>query len=234
MRTNAIKLARALVWLVYAWTAVTIVLLLLAFLLQLLGADPTAGFVEWVYRSTQRAMAPFRGIFDSITLSDESVFDVSILFAIIVYGFVSIGLNVALDWLSGMLRTAEEREQYQALLAAQSATARPPAPSNTGYVVRLAGPDGVSATAVLTEQASGTYIDLTANGLDPTRQYSVWSESETGGRVTAGTFQPSSIGPTKLAITSPLGLAHTKLFGVALLGLPGEIGSTDVLAARVT
>ena len=61
----------------------------------------------------------------------------------------------------------------------------------------------------------------------------MWSESETGGRVTAGTFQPSSIGPTKLAITSPLGLAHTKLFGVALLGLPGEVGSTDVLAARV-
>ncbi len=105
MKTNAIKLARALVWLVYAWTAVTIVLLLLAFLLQLLGADPSAGFVEWVYRSTQRAMAPFRGIFESITLSDESVLDVSILFAIIVYGFVSIGLNVALDWLSGMLRT---------------------------------------------------------------------------------------------------------------------------------
>ncbi len=84
MKTNAIKLARALVWLVYAWTAVTIVLLLLAFLLQLLGADPTAGFVEWVYRSTQRAMAPFRGSSTRSPLSDESVFDVSILFAIIV------------------------------------------------------------------------------------------------------------------------------------------------------
>ena len=108
------KVAKVLLWLVYAWLAITIVLLFLAFLLQLLGADPSAGFVEFVYRSTQRAMAPFRGMFDSVTLSDESVLDVSILFAIIVYSFVALGINLALDWVTHRLRLREYRESVAA------------------------------------------------------------------------------------------------------------------------
>ena len=73
IRTVTIKAARVLLWLVYLWVTVTLVLLLLSFILQLFGANPTAGFVDWVYRSTQRAMAPFRGIFESVTISDQSV-----------------------------------------------------------------------------------------------------------------------------------------------------------------
>ena len=51
-KAMVIKVCRALVWIVYAWVAITIVLLFLAFLLQLFGADPSAGFVEFIYRST--------------------------------------------------------------------------------------------------------------------------------------------------------------------------------------
>ena len=57
------KVGRVLLWLVYLWVAITQVLLVFTFFLQLFGANPTAGFVQWVYRSTERAMAPFRGIF---------------------------------------------------------------------------------------------------------------------------------------------------------------------------
>src|SRR5262245_7855059 len=95
-----VKVGRALGGVMYAWVAITIVLLFLGFLLQVLGADPTAGFVEFVYRSTERAMAPFRGIFESVPLSDNSTLDVSILFAIIVYSFAALGLGIALDWVS--------------------------------------------------------------------------------------------------------------------------------------
>jgi hypothetical protein len=87
---------------------------------------------------------------------------------------------------------------------------------------------------VLTEHATGTYADLTLAGLDPTRRYTVWSEADTGGRIDAGTFQPSSAGPTKVTVTSPIALVHTRLFGVAVSGLPGEAPITDVLAARLT
>jgi uncharacterized protein YggT (Ycf19 family) len=228
-RTIVIKICRALVWIVYAWVAITIVLLFLGFLLQLFGADPSAGFVEFVYRSTQRAMAPFRGIFESVPLSDNSVLDVSILFAIIVYSFVALGLGMALDWVTGKLRVAQDEERYDAMLEAKLSPARPA----SGYVVHLSGADGASANAVLTSQASGTFIDLTAVGLDATRRYAVWSENETGGRLTAATFQPGVVGPTKLAMSSPINLADTRLFGLAALG-PSNEAVADVLAARIT
>ena len=52
IKQTAIKVGRVLLWLVYIWVAITLVLLFLSFLLQLFGANPTAGFLEWVYRST--------------------------------------------------------------------------------------------------------------------------------------------------------------------------------------
>jgi uncharacterized protein YggT (Ycf19 family) len=228
IKAIVIKIVRALVWIVYAWVAITIVLLFLAFLLQLFGADPSAGFVEFVYRSTERAMAPFRGIFESVVLSDNSVLDVSILFAIIVYSFVALGIGIALDWVTRKLVAAEHEARYDAALEAQLAAPRPA----SSYVLQLAGAEGSSGTALLSAQAAGTYVDLTTSGLDATRRYAVWSENGAGARVTAGTFQPSPVGATKLGLTSPMKLAETRLFGVSLLGLSDETLS-DVLAARI-
>ena len=116
--TTAIRVRRALLWLIYAWVIITLVLLLLAFFLLLFGADPSAGFVQWVYRSTERAMAPFRGIFEPIVLSDQSVLDTSVLFAMIVYGFVAIGLRLGLDWVT------------QSFMPSSSRSTTPHAPKN--------------------------------------------------------------------------------------------------------
>lgn len=223
-----IKVARALVWVVYAWVAITIVLLFLGFLLQLLGADPTAGFVEFVYRSTERAMAPFRGIFESVPLSDDSTLDVSILFAIIVYSFAALGLGIALDWVTRKLNVAQDEARYDAALEARLAAPRPA----TSYLAQLAGGDGATGTAVLSAHTSGTYIDLTTNGLDAARSYSVWTENAAGARTNAGNFQPSPVGATKLGLTSAMKLADTRAFGVTLLGLANE-PVTDVLATRI-
>jgi uncharacterized protein YggT (Ycf19 family) len=228
--TTAIKIARVLLWVVYLWVTITIVLLFVGFFLLLFGAEPTAGFVEWVYRSTQRAMAPFRGIFEPITLSGDSVLDVSILFAIIVYAFVAVGLNALLGWITGKVRAQERHEHEAAVLAAHAAaTHAVPVASHT---LQLAGPSGASATATLTGAKTGTYIDLAANNLDITRQYSVWMENDTGGRLTVGTFQPTDTGPSRVVSTSPMLLNDAKLFGVTMLGLPGEAG-IDVFAARI-
>jgi uncharacterized protein YggT (Ycf19 family) len=228
-RTKAtiITICRALVWVVYAWVAVSIVLLFLAFLLQLLGADPSAGFVEFVYRSTRRAMAPFRGIFEPVVLSDESVLDVSILFAIIVYCFVALGLGIALDWISDKLRAAKEAERYDAMLEQRLSFA-----STSGHAVHLAGADGASATVVMSARGTGTFIDVTATGLDPTQRYAVWTENDAGVRLTASTFQPGVGGPTKLAVTSPSPLGDARLVGVSVLGRSDQ-AVADVLAARI-
>src|SRR5512132_2563805 len=94
------KVAKVLLWLVYAWLLVNLVLLLLAFVLLLLGASPDASFVEWVYRSVQRTMAPFRGMFEPVPLSGQSVLDTSLLFAAIIYSLAALALRAAIDWLT--------------------------------------------------------------------------------------------------------------------------------------
>jgi hypothetical protein len=94
------KVAKVLLWLVYASLIVNLVLLALAFVLLLLGASPTASFVDWVYRSASRTMAPFRGMFEPIPLSGQSVLDTSLLFAAIVYSLAALAIRAAIDWLT--------------------------------------------------------------------------------------------------------------------------------------
>lgn len=97
---TAANLAKVLLWFVYAWLIVNLVLLLLAFTLRLLGANPAASFTDWVYRSVARTMAPFRGMFEPLALSDQSVLDTSLLFAVIIYSLAALCLRSAIDWVT--------------------------------------------------------------------------------------------------------------------------------------
>src|SRR5258705_6761690 len=90
---NIVWGARLLTYLVYGFTVVALVILLLGFFLLLFGANPDAPFAEWVYRSLERVMAPFRGIFEPVPLNGNSVLDTSVLFAMIVYGIASLFLH---------------------------------------------------------------------------------------------------------------------------------------------
>ena len=82
------------------------VLLLLGFFLLLFGANPDAPFAEWVYRSLTRVMAPFRGLFERVPLDGRSVLDVSVLFAMIVYGIAALALRTLIDWLTDRIADA--------------------------------------------------------------------------------------------------------------------------------
>jgi hypothetical protein len=219
MKTIALRVSRVLVWLLYAWLVITVVLLVLAFFLLLFGANPDAGFVSWVYRSVQRAMAPFRGMFEPISLSGQSVLDVSVLFAIIVYGIVVLALSAGLDWLTARLHAAERADEAAAVPSA-------------GRVLQLAGA-GASATAALTAYSGGTYVDLTVTGLDPAQTYDVWLESADGSRSSAGTFQPGNPGTVRVSLAGPVALRDCRMFGVATAPRPGEAAGVDVLATRV-
>ncbi len=227
IRTVTIKATRVLLWLVYLWVTITLVLLLLSFILQLFGANPTAGFVDWVYRSTERAMAPFRGIFESVTISDKSVLDVSVLFAMIVYGFVALGLHLAIEWLTRRLQIEQSRQRQEEMATAHAAASGP------RQILQLTGPAGATATAVLTPQPWGTAIELTASGLDPTRSYSVWLEAPGGTRTSAATFQPGSTGTAGMSLTTSTSLTVSHAFGVSLLPRPGEVAGADIFVSRL-
>jgi uncharacterized protein YggT (Ycf19 family) len=122
-----LKIGRAIVWIVYALALLTALLLTLAFFLRLFGANPEAGFVEWVYRSTERAMQPFRGIFPTHPINDTSVLDFSLLFAAICYFVVALLVDIALRWLTQRLKAQERKTaelRAQADLAAYQASAQ--------------------------------------------------------------------------------------------------------------
>lgn len=148
-RTIAL-IVRALGYLIYFYLLVVEIVLVLAFFLLLFGANPTSGFVEWVYRSADRAMEPFRGIFPTIELGTtsqevEAVFEPSIVFAMVIYGIVAVALHAFIMWLGDRIRRIDadnrlrqqradyEAAQYRAYVAQyqvqqQAAAARQPQP----------------------------------------------------------------------------------------------------------
>ena len=104
-----VRIARVLTYLVYAFVLITLVILVLGFFLLLFGANPDAPFAEWAYRSLDRVMAPFRGIFEPVQLNGESVLDTSVLFAMIVYGIVGIALSALIHWLTDKLLVLQRK-----------------------------------------------------------------------------------------------------------------------------
>lgn len=104
----ALRFARGLTLLVYAFVIFAMIVLLFGFFLLLFGANPDVAFAEWVYRALDRVMAPFRGLFESVPIADESVLDLSILFAMIVYGVVGLLLSALIDWLRRRLAGVQE------------------------------------------------------------------------------------------------------------------------------
>ncbi len=103
-----LKIGRVIVWIIYAIVLVTALLLTLDFLLRLLGANSDNGFVQWVYRSTDTAMQPFRGIFPAQQLGNSaSVLDFSVLFAAIFYFVLAVLVDIALRWITHRLRRVE-------------------------------------------------------------------------------------------------------------------------------
>jgi uncharacterized protein YggT (Ycf19 family) len=111
--------ARALTYLAYAFVIVALVILLLGFILELFGANPHAAFAEWLYRGLRRVMAPFQGLFEPVSLDGRSVLDVSILFAMLVYGIVALALHALIEWLTARivemrLRNAAARGRLRA------------------------------------------------------------------------------------------------------------------------
>ena len=101
--------ARALVTVVYVVVLVTFAVLTLGFFLLLAGASSEASFVEWVYRTTERMMQPFRGMFPVREIDGQSVFDASLLFAAAFYGFFAIGLHAGVNYLTGWVRRRHRR-----------------------------------------------------------------------------------------------------------------------------
>jgi uncharacterized protein YggT (Ycf19 family) len=116
-RTLSWTIGRAIVWVVYAFALVSSVIATLAFVLQLFGANPNNGFAQWVYRSASRVTAPFRGIFPT-HVNGNSVLDVSLLFAIIMYTLFGLLVHELIAYLDRRRDESVSRDRYEQQQAA--------------------------------------------------------------------------------------------------------------------
>ncbi|GGJ81842.1 YggT family protein [Agromyces bauzanensis] len=105
---------RVFAWVLYVWVIVGIVALTLRVFLILFGANPEAGFAAFVLRVSQPYMQPFRDIFPPRPVGDTGYFDVSAMFAIIIYGLLA-GLVAAGIAAIGRAVMRSERRQRDEL-----------------------------------------------------------------------------------------------------------------------
>ncbi|MCH9834430.1 MAG: YggT family protein [Ilumatobacter sp.] len=111
--------ARFISYLAYVYIIFVEVILFLGFFLLLFGANPSSSFVEWAYRNLDRAMKPFRGIFTPIELGTtngnqiESIFDTSVLFAMIIYGIIGLLIHSLIQWLTYKVRMIERQDRNE-------------------------------------------------------------------------------------------------------------------------
>ena len=114
------RFARWFGWFVWAYFTFVLIVLTIAVFLLLFNADPDAGFAAWIYRSADRAMEPFRGIFPTETAGNGSVIDFSILFAMIVYGILAGLVHSLVSFFDRKI----EKERAEALYVAKEAQRR--------------------------------------------------------------------------------------------------------------
>ena len=86
--TSGVVVAQRFVWFV---VGIIDALIAIRFVLLLLGANQSAGFVDFIYGVTNVLVAPFVGIFGQPTFG-SFVFDWSSILAVIVYSLIALGI----------------------------------------------------------------------------------------------------------------------------------------------
>ena len=101
LRRGVRLIATAIFW----YVMLLEVVLAIGFVCLLVGIEPSSWFVDLVYRTVDRTMQPFRGLFTAIEFGTGSTEDVrptvesSIVFAMIVYGIIALAAHDLAEWL---------------------------------------------------------------------------------------------------------------------------------------
>jgi uncharacterized protein YggT (Ycf19 family) len=223
-RRLILVIGKVVVLLVYLVLVAYAVILGIAFFLRLFGANPTADFAEWIYRSAARIMEPFRGIFPTTQLSDTSFFDASLLFAIVIYLVAAIILHGIVDWFSRRIShidvERDRRRYWSSLAVAQAPQPAPvPQPAQAAATAPVATAPAATTPVVPTEPAQADPIQTPL----PTRTPPASVPDASGEAVTSrgegsGSIPPSGGLPN--GPTSPSGAERASTSGVGRVNPP--------------
>jgi uncharacterized protein YggT (Ycf19 family) len=118
---TSLRISRVIVWLMYAWTIFGVMVLTLRIFLLAAGANINNSFAWFVADTSNTYLQPFRGIFPQQPIGGNSYFDVSALFAAIVYLFIGWGFHALVNFIQGKIdqNTREQERQREEELARQ-------------------------------------------------------------------------------------------------------------------
>lgn len=108
-----LKISKVILAVFYFYIMLGIVSLTLRIFLLLFSANSSAGFYKLVMNASSDYLQPFRGIFPPKTLSGGGYFDVSSLFAIVVYLFIIWGVRSLVDYVQNKIditKATQEKE----------------------------------------------------------------------------------------------------------------------------
>lgn len=94
-----LKISKVASYLVYFWTMFGVVVLGLRVFLLAFSANTSAGFVDFIYRTSADYLEPFRAIFPPKMVGETGYFDVSAVFAIIIYLLFAWGVSALINYI---------------------------------------------------------------------------------------------------------------------------------------
>lgn len=98
----------------YAWVVFGLIVLSLRVFLLAFSASTAAPFVTFIYQTSASYMEPFRGIFPGRELGETGYFDISAIFAIIIYLFVAWGVMSLITYINLKIDTLHDEQRRQA------------------------------------------------------------------------------------------------------------------------
>lgn len=102
-------IARWLAAFINFFLALAEIFLGLRVILRFFAANPNTPFVDWIYKSSEALLQPFRGVFPTEVIGRNHVIDFSALFAMVVYGLLALALAALVTRLTPDVVVAKRR-----------------------------------------------------------------------------------------------------------------------------
>lgn len=108
-----LKASKIITYVFYFYIVIGIIALILRMILLLFNASTVAGFYQFVIRTSDQYLQPFRGLFPTTQTQNGGYFDVSALFAIVIYLFLLWGVKSLVNYIQNKIdiTTAQQEKE---------------------------------------------------------------------------------------------------------------------------
>ncbi len=110
---TGLRVSRVIAWLMYAWALFGAIMLTVRVFLLAAGANIGNGFAWFVVDTSNTYLRPFRGIFEQQQIGDSNFFDVSAIFAAIMYILFGWGFQALLQYVQRKIDRSAREQEYE-------------------------------------------------------------------------------------------------------------------------